>query len=116
MSQSDIRAEVSLHEKVCIRDVRFGPKVRQISTKWDKSGTFKDQILVYFVPIRSTFESNPPSLHEFDSLDLLMMMTSPHLSLSRSLSEISGMMMSILRFFLYLRLQVHVLSTGYSPG
>ena len=27
---------------------RFGPKVGQISPKWDKSGTFSDQISVHF--------------------------------------------------------------------
>ena len=28
--------------------VRFGPKVGQIGPKWDKSGTFSDQISVHF--------------------------------------------------------------------
>ena len=30
------------------RGVRFGLKVGQIGPKWDKSGTFSDQILVHF--------------------------------------------------------------------
>ena len=30
------------------RDVRFVPKVGQIATKWDKYGTFSDQISVLF--------------------------------------------------------------------
>ena len=30
------------------RGVRFGPKVGQISTNWDKSGNFKDHISVHF--------------------------------------------------------------------
>ena len=32
------------------RDVGNGPKVGQIGTKWDKSGTFSDQKLHRFVP------------------------------------------------------------------
>ena len=31
-----------------IEDVRFWPKVGQIGTKWDKSGTFSDKISVHF--------------------------------------------------------------------
>ena len=30
------------------KDVRFGPKVGQSGSKWDKSGTFSDQISVHF--------------------------------------------------------------------
>ena len=28
--------------------IRFGPKIGQIGPKWDKSGTFTDQISVHF--------------------------------------------------------------------
>ena len=38
----------SPHCGVTIGDVRFGPKVGQISHKLDKSGTFSDQISVHF--------------------------------------------------------------------
>ena len=31
-----------------IRNIRFYPKVGQITSKWDKSGTFSDQISVHF--------------------------------------------------------------------
>ena len=30
------------------RDIRFSPKVGQLSHKWDKSGSFSDQISVHF--------------------------------------------------------------------
>ena len=33
---------------VLTRDGRFGSKVGQIDPKWDKSGTFSDQISVHF--------------------------------------------------------------------
>ena len=34
----------------CVRDGRFGSKVGQIGTKWDKSGAFSDQISVNLAP------------------------------------------------------------------
>ena len=37
------------------KDGRFGSKVGQIGPKWDKSGTFSDQISVYLAP-----PPNPP--------------------------------------------------------
>ena len=37
---------LSLSQETC--GVRFGPKVGQISTKLDKSGTFSHQILVHY--------------------------------------------------------------------
>ena len=33
---------------IALRDVRYGRKVGQIGTNWDKSGTFSDQVLVHF--------------------------------------------------------------------
>ena len=33
-------------------DGKFGPKVGQIGPKWDKSGTFPDQISVHFGSVR----------------------------------------------------------------
>ena len=32
---------------VCVRDDRFGSKVGQLGPKWDKSGSFSDQISVH---------------------------------------------------------------------
>ena len=48
-----------------IREGRFGSKVGQIGPKWDKSGTFSDQISVHLAPmgpIWLTLEPNLPSL------------------------------------------------------
>ena len=40
-------------------DVRCGPKLCQINPKWDKSGSFSDQILVYFgSPRENVLESD----------------------------------------------------------
>ena len=35
-----------------VSDARFGCKVGQIGKKWDKSGTFSDQISVHFGALR----------------------------------------------------------------
>ena len=40
-------ASVRVFPRVRRRDGRFGQKVGQIGTKWDKSGTFSDEIWVY---------------------------------------------------------------------
>ena len=37
------------------RDGRFGSKVGQIGPKWDKSGTFSDQISVHLAPSSQTY-------------------------------------------------------------
>ena len=39
-----------MNEEPCI--ARFGPKVGQIGPKWEKSGTFSDQISVHFGALR----------------------------------------------------------------
>ena len=39
---------VAYHLYVKVWDFRLGPKVGQICIKWNKSGTFSDQILVHF--------------------------------------------------------------------
>ena len=42
------------HDPICaqIRDGRFGSKVGQIGTEWDKSVAFSDQISVHLAPLR----------------------------------------------------------------
>ena len=41
-------ASTCVHIYPGFRDVNFGPKIYLIGTKWNKSGTFKDQISVHF--------------------------------------------------------------------
>ena len=46
------------------RDVRFGPKVGQIAPKWDKSGTFSDQISVHFGLSQNVLKSDLKKLSD----------------------------------------------------
>ena len=57
ISLGNFRVNVGLRE-----DVRFGPKVCQIGTKWDKSDSFSVQISAHLgslVPISEPFRTAP---------------------------------------------------------
>ena len=44
--------EIQIEYSSWDRDARSGPKVGHINLKWDKSGTFSDQISVHLAPPR----------------------------------------------------------------
>ena len=56
-----------------MRSVRYRPKVSQIGPKLDKSGTFSDQISVYF---GSAKEPKPTPLVELITLDVTAILLS----------------------------------------